>query len=180
MRLQSQKHQSQWEESVDQREVREDLQRVKGSDRIQINNILAAACITILSVLLGLSSKKFSNWLVIQLAAATPLLVTSSLAYAKVSYRDMKEYPIWDRLGWTTLSLGYIMLLNALTIMLYTSNYSVASWWFVGATILLFVVYSALDVRANKKRLKEKGWKLGFYLALIFLGAVLPIAARWA
>jgi L-asparagine transporter-like permease len=179
MRLQSQKHQSQWEESVDQRKVREDLQRVKGSDRIQINNILAAACITILSVLLGLSGKKFSNWLVIQLAAAIPLLITSSLAYAKVSYRDMKEYPIWDRLGWTTLSLGYIMLLNALTIMLFTSNYPVASWWFAGATILLFVVYSVLDVRANKKRLKEKGWKLGFYLALIFLGAILPIAARW-
>ncbi len=159
--------------------MRQDLGRGKGSDRIQINNILAAASITILSVLLGLSGKKFSDWMVIQLAAATPLLVTSSLAYAKTGYRNLREYPIWDHLGWTTLSLGYIMLLNALTIMLYTSNYSVASWWFVGTTILLFVVYSVLDIMANTKRLKEKGWKLGFYLALMFLGAILPIVAGW-
>jgi small-conductance mechanosensitive channel len=159
--------------------MREDLRRGKGSDRIQINNILAAACITILSVFLGLSGKKFSDWMVVQLAAATPLLVTSSLAYAKASYRDLREYPIWDYLGWTMLSLGYIMLLNALAIMLYTSGYSVASWWFVGATILLFMAYSVLDVKANKKRLKEKGWKLGFYLASMFLGAILPIVAGW-
>ncbi|MBU1751038.1 MAG: hypothetical protein KKA73_25425 [Chloroflexi bacterium] len=157
----------------------QDLIRVKGSDRIQINNILAAACITILSVLLGLSGQQFSDWMVIQLAVAIPLLVTSSLAYAKVSYRDAKEYPIWDSLGWATLSLGYIMILNALTIILYTSSYSTASWWFVGTAALLFVAYSALDVKANRKRLREKGWKLGFYLALMFLGGVLPMLAGW-
>jgi hypothetical protein len=125
--------------------MRQDLWRGKGSDRIQINNLLAAASITILSVLLGLSGKKFSDWMVIQLATATPLLVTSSLAYAKTGYRDSREYPIWDYLGWTTLSLGYIILLNALAIMLYTSNYPVASWWFVGTTILLFVVFRFVD-----------------------------------
>jgi len=48
-----------------------------------------------------------------------------------------------------SIALGYIMLLNALAIMLYTSGYSVASWWFVGATILLFMAYSVLDVKAN-------------------------------
>ena len=161
------------------KDKRERLSRVKGSDRIQINNILAAACVTILSVLLGLSGVQFSAWMVVQLALATPLLVTSSLAYAKTGYRDAKEYSVWDSLGWATLSLGYIMLLNALAIMLYTTSYSAASWWFIGVTILLFVVYSVLDVRASKKRLKEKSWKLGFYLALMFLGAILPMLAGW-
>jgi len=161
------------------KDKREELSRVKGSDRIQINNILAAACVTILSVLLGLSGVQFSAWMVVQLALATPLLVTSSLAYAKTGYRDAREYPVWDSLGWATLSLGYVMLLNALAIMLYTTSYSAASWWFIGVTILLFVVYSVLDVRASKKRLKEKSWKLGFYLALMFLGAILPMLAGW-
>jgi hypothetical protein len=161
------------------KDKREELSRVKGSDRIQINNILAAACVTILSVLLGLSGVQFSAWMVVQLALATPLLVTSSLAYAKTGYRDAREYHVWDSLGWATLSLGYVMLLNALAIMLYTTNYSAASWWFIGVTILLFVVYSVLDVRASKKRLKEKSWKLGFYLALMFLGAILPMLAGW-
>ena len=153
--------------------------RQKGSDRIQINNILAAACIAILSVLLGLSGQAFSGWMVFQLAAATPLLVTSSLAYAKLCYRDIAEYPTWDTLGWITLSLGYIMLLNTLAIMLYTGGYVAASWWFMGATALLFVVYSVIDVILRKKRLKEKAWKLGFYLGLMFCGAALPMLAGW-
>ena len=156
-----------------------DWVRAKGSDRIQINNILAAASIAILSVLLGLSGQTFSAWMVIQLAAPTPLLVTSSMAYAKIGYRDAKEYPLWDTLGWLTLSLGYIMILNALTIMLYTSSHAAATWWFVGVNVLVYVAYSTLDVIAKHKRLAEKAWKLSFYLALMFLGAVLPILARW-
>jgi hypothetical protein len=63
--------------------------------------------------------------------------------------------------------------------MLYDSSYSAAAWWFTGANVLLFVVYSGLGVKANKKRMKEKAWKLGFYLALMFLGAGLPILAGW-
>ena len=161
------------------KEELKDLSRAKGSDRIQINNILAAACVTILSVLLGLSGQQFSTWIVVQLAAATPLLVTSSLAYAKLSYRDAKEYYLWDNLAWITLSLGYIMLLNSLAVMLYTTKHSVASWCFIGVTVSLFLVYSALDVVAKRQRLKEKTWKLGVYLALIFFGSVLPILVGW-
>jgi hypothetical protein len=161
------------------KQAQEESLRVMGSDRIQINNILAAACIAILSVLLGLSGERFSEWMVIQLAAATPLLVTSSLAYANISFRDIKEYPIWDNLGWVTMSLGYIMLLNVLTLMLYASGYSAAAWWFMSITILSFVIYSALGVKANKERVQEKAWKLMFYLALMLLGAGLPILAGW-
>jgi hypothetical protein len=156
------------------------LIRVKGTDRIQIINILAAACIAILSVLLGLSGQRFSGWMIVQLAVATPLLVTSSLAYAKVGYRDVNEYPIWDGLGWATLSLGYIMTLNALAIMLHTSGYVGAYWWFIGTTVFLYVTYSMLDVVARKDRLREKAWKLMVYLVLIFAGAALPILAGWA
>jgi hypothetical protein len=153
--------------------------RIKGSDRIQINNILAAACTAILSVLLGLSGTRFSGWMVVQLAAATPLLITSSLAYAKLGYRDVKEYPIWDTMGWVTLSLGYNMLLNSLAIMLYNSGYAAVCWWFIGIILALFITYSVADIVAKKKRWKEKTWKLAFYLALIGLGAVLPILAGW-
>ena len=156
-----------------------DLVRAKGSDRIQINNILAAASVTILSVLLGLAGQRFSGWMLLQLAAATPLLVTSSLAYAKITYRDMREYSLWDNLGWATLSLGYIMLLNALAIMLFSGGYAAVSWWFVGATAALFATYSIVDVAANKKRLKEKAWKLAAYLGLMFLGSVLPMLVGW-
>lgn len=153
--------------------------RTKGSDRIQINNILGAAAIAILSVLLGLSGQRLPAWMLFQLATATPLFVTSSLAYAKVGYRPESEYAVWDALGWATMSVGYIMLLNSLMLMLYASTHRAVSWWFLGATVLLFASYSGLDVIVNRKRLGEKAWKLAFYLALLFCGSVLPILAGW-
>jgi len=125
------------------------------------------------------SFRESPSWMVIQLAVATPMLVTSSLAYAKIGYRDMKEYDTWDNLGWVTLSLGYVMLLNAVAIFLHTTTYTAASWWFILIAVSLFVVYSVLDVRASRKRLREKAWKLVFYLVVMFFGAALPILAGW-
>ena len=149
--------------------------RIKGSDRIQINNILSAVCVGVLSILLALSGSQLSAWTIGQLAFAIPCLVTSSLAYAKICYRPSDEYRAWDRLGWVTHSVGYIMILNAMGIMLYRSDYPAISWGFIALTIILFVAYSTLDVIARKSRLKEKGLKLGFYLLSLFLGSVLPL-----
>lgn len=155
----------------------EEYVRIKGSDRIQINNILSAVCVGVLSILLGLSTSALSGWEVSQLALAIPFLVTSSLAYAKLCYRPSNEYRIWDKLGWITHSLGYIMILNAIAIMLYRSNFPVIAWGFIAITGLLFTVYSVLDIIANKKRFREKGLKLGFYLLYILFGAIVPIFA---
>jgi hypothetical protein len=71
------------------------------------------------------------------------------------------------------------MLLNSLMLMLYASTHRAVSWWFLGATVLLFASYSGLDVIVNRKRLAEKAWKLAFYLALLFCGSVLPILGGW-
>jgi hypothetical protein len=109
-----------------------------------------------------------------QLAMAVPLFVTSSLAYSKVCYR-IGEHRIWDPLGWFTHSIGYIMILNAMTILIYRSNYHSVAWLFAAVVIFLFFVYSAMDVIAKRRRLFEKVFKLLFYLLLLFLGSILPI-----
>lgn len=155
----------------------EEYVKIKGSDRIQINNILSAVCIGALSILLGLSSDELSGWTVGQLALAVPCLVTSSLAYAKICYRPSDEYRVWDRLGWVTHSLGYIMILNAVGIMLYRRSFPAIAWGFITVATSLFVVYSVLDIAARKQRLGEKGLKLGLYLLSFLLGSILPILA---
>lgn len=152
----------------------EDRFKIRGSDRIQINNLLCAVSITILAVILSLSRLGVSEWIIIQLAITIPCLVTSSLAYAKMAYRPDEEYHLWDNLGWATHSLGYILILNALIIMLHR-QYPAAAWILIGVTVSLFVLYSGLDVLAKRKRLKEKAAKLSFYLLLMFIGAILPI-----
>lgn len=163
---------------VKPRELEERL-KIRGSDRIQINNFLGAISIATLSVLLSLSKPGTFGWIFAQLAVAIPCFITSSLAYAKMTYRGNDEYYIWDNLGWVTHTLGYIMILNALTIMLY-QRYTSIAWIFIGVTILLFLIYSVLDVLAKRRRLKEKGLKLSFYIVLIFIGAILPILMGWA
>ncbi len=156
-----------------------DSLRMKGSDRIQVNNILAAAAITVLSVLLSFSDRPYSPWIVIQLATATPMLVTSSLAYAKLSYRQDREFARWDMLGWATLSLGYIMILNAVGLLLHTRGYPESASAFLTASMALFIVYTGVDLYCSRKRLKEKAVKLTIYAVCLFLGSALPILANW-
>jgi small-conductance mechanosensitive channel len=156
-----------------------DYRSKKGSDRIQINNILCAVCVAALSVLLGISRSKLSSWTIGQLAIAIPLLVTSSLCYAKVGYRSSDEARRWDTFGWLTHSLGYAAVLNATGTMLYRSGFRQVTWVFVAVVLSLFLIYSFVDVHAKRHRLNEKVLKLLFYLALLFVGLVLPILAGW-
>jgi small-conductance mechanosensitive channel len=148
----------------------------KGNNRIQINNILSAVCIGALSVLLAISSDRLSPGAVGQLAIAIPCLVTSSLSYSKITYRREEEHAIWDWLGWVTHSIGYALIINALAIMAYNSNYSGIAWLFLGVNTVLFTTYSIVDVAAKSNRLVEKVWKLVFYISLLIAGSVIPIA----
>ncbi len=149
--------------------------KAKGSDRIQVNNVLSAVCIGILSVLLSLSSENLGTWVLGQLAIAIPCLITSSLAYSKTAYRSLNEYKTWDILAWLTHSIGYLLVVNSVALLAYANNHSLTYGLFIGATAILFVAYSIIDITLKKKRLKEKLIKLTFYLALLFGGSVLPI-----
>ena len=153
------------------------LAKVKGSDRIQINNILAAACVTVLSVVLSVHRWHHSTWMVLQLAAATPMLVTSSLAYAKIGYRASEECRSWDRLGWLTHTLGYVMILNAVALLLHSKVSTSASLCLIAICLCLFTVYSAMDIHLDRLRWKEKAAKLVLFFGLMVLGAILPISA---
>jgi hypothetical protein len=136
-------------------------------------------CVAALSVLLSVSIGKPSAWTIGQLAVAIPFLVTSSLSYAKVSYRKSHEAARWDTLGWIGHSVGYTAILNSTGILLYDRGFARVAWIFLAVVVLLFLTYSILDVHAKRKRFKEKLLKLLFYFSLIFIGLVLPIMAGW-
>lgn len=157
----------------------EERQRTKGSDRILINTMLAAVSIAALAVMLDSKEHKLNAWSIAQLAMSIPFLITSSLAYAKTCYRHDDEYYTWDVLGWFGHSVGYIMMLNAIAIILYSTNYKGTAWLYLLVIISLYITYSVIDIMAQKYRLREKGSKLLFYLLLIFIGSVLPILIGW-
>jgi hypothetical protein len=153
--------------------------KAKGSDRIQVNNVLSAACVAILSILLSVSDARLSTWVIAQLAVAVPCLVTSSLAYAKMIYRPDSEFGVWDTLAWATHSLGYLLVLNSVALLAYVNYHGGAAAILLVATVILFVTYSLIDILLKRSRLWEKTWKLLAYLALLFAGSVLPMAAGW-
>jgi len=70
-------------------------------------------------------------------------------------------------------------MLNAVAIILYSTNYKGTAWLYLLVIISLYITYSVIDTMAKKYRLKEKGLKLLFYLLLIFVGSVLPILIGW-
>jgi len=148
----------------------------KGTNRIQVNNILSAVCIGVLSFLL-FSNIRINPWVVGQLSIAVPLLITSSLAYAKVCYRH-QEAKYWDMFGWLTHSVGYVMILNSITIYIYEQSESRVAWLFVIMVVILFIFYSFLDIILKRKRLVEKVLKLLFYLLLLLAGSIMPILLK--
>lgn len=152
----------------------------KGSDRIQINNLLAAVCVGSVSILLTLKTEFSTKSLVLlQFAFSIPALVSSSLAYAKVSYRKKAEYIIWDRLGWIFHSFGYILILNAIGLLLHGYGFIYPSLLFITFTVFVFVIYSCVDIFLDVSRWKEKLFKLFLYVLFIFCGFILPLVLRW-
>jgi hypothetical protein len=154
--------------------------RQKGSERIQINNFLGAVCIGVLSVLLGLADTRSGAWVIALIGIAIPCFLTSSLAYAKTTYRPDDEYVKWDRLGWWGHTIGYVLVLDALAVLMFRNGYVALAWLFVGVAVLSLLVYSAVDLSSHSYRLPRRLWRLAAHVGLIGLGFVLPIALGWA
>jgi hypothetical protein len=150
----------------------------KGANRIQVNNILSAICLAALSVLLG-TGEHITPWAIGQLAMAIPLLVSSSLAYAKLCYRS-DEWWYWDTLGWFTHSAGYLMILNATFLLMARKGYPDTAYLFLGVSVGTFVLYSLVDAVLKPHRWLEKTWKLLLHVSALFAGSLLPLLAGWA
>lgn len=144
---------------------------LKGSQRIQVNNILAAISIALIPILITDSStKKISDWIMVQLSASIPLLITSSLFYTKCCYRPQKEYDWWNSAAMITHSLGYFGIINSTALLMYYHGYTTASWSLIIAVVISLLCYSAIDVFLKPTRFIEKLLKLIFYLLTIRVG----------
>jgi hypothetical protein len=157
----------------------DDDKRVKGSNRIQMNNNLTAVSLVIVSILLTTDKISVGAVALSQLAIAIPCLATSSLAYAKLCFRDVGEYKLWNWLGWFTHSVGYLAILNSFTLMLAKSNHESIAWLFLGVIIFLHILYFVLNVIGKVTRWKLSGLKLFFYASILFFGAALPMIKGW-
>jgi hypothetical protein len=153
--------------------------RIKGSNRIAINGLLSAVSLAVISMLL-VDKIRVSPWIVGQLSTAIPLLVTSSLAYEKLAYRSsVKEQKAWDRVGRICHSIGYLFVINALVLQLYSFGYGYAAYATLVVVVALHLLTLVTKIAVGEDRRAVAVRRFLLYLATISLGSAGPIIAGW-
>jgi hypothetical protein len=128
---------------------------------------------TVLSIIWAFNSEKISTAIIFQMVIAIPLILFASLSYAKLGYE--RNHTIWDRFGWFTNNIGYLLFLNAtgLMVVAFSSRFvGIIYFWFV---IFLAVLYYVFNIISQKGSFKEHFWKLVLWVALVVVGGLLQI-----
>lgn len=145
----------------------------KAEARLHINSFLMGSLFTVLALLWTFSSEKISSAITLQLVLAIPLILFASLSYAKTGYERM--HTIWDRFGWITNNIGYILFLNSTGLMVIAFSSKIIGLIYFGVVIFLTFTYYILNIISQPGTLKEHISKLILWLVLISLFGILPI-----
>ncbi|RJO60117.1 hypothetical protein C4544_07210 [candidate division WS5 bacterium] len=110
----------------------------------------------------------------IQIVLAIPLLFSSIFARSRSVYIG-KDTVVWNTYGFICFLIAYALLVNSVGILLSIfANHNTASI-FLLANILLAGIYSLLEVREKKERLKERVWKDGLFVIILILLGLFPV-----
>jgi hypothetical protein len=144
----------------------------KAEARLHINSFLMGGLLTVLALIWTFNPDKFSIMIIAQLVMAIPLILFASLSYAKMGYE--RSHVIWDRFGWITTNLGYLLFLNATGLILAEFSFRILTFLYFGLIILLSVLYYSLNIISQPGTLKEHLSKLILFIIVITLGGIVP------
>lgn len=146
----------------------------KAAAKININNILMAACLAVLTILWSFSPERAHPAALAQLVFAIPLLYVSSIAYTKIAYRD--EVKWWDYLGWFTSTTATAGILNVFGILVHTLGYGAMALAYYLLTWALLLVYTLINMRYHPHAIGIKLFKFFYFVALQFaFGLLVPL-----
>lgn len=146
----------------------------KSQSRIQLNIFLLTAAFTVFFFIISLKEELlFYKIFLIQLISSIPFLLTSTLSYAKVSYRE--KIKRWDRLGWISFIIGYAFLLNSIGILVGNIISLSISLIFFGISWALTIIYSLIDISYEKTVWKERVIKDSVFILLQIIFGVLVV-----
>ena len=144
----------------------------KASAKVTINSFMMGSLFFIFTLIWTLNPQKFSLFIVAQIVLAIPLLFVSSLAYAKIGYREQTK--LWDTFGWFTNNTGTIFILNAVGLMTITVSRELALLYFA-TIVVLMAMYSSINLIHKPTALWEKFFKFLFFVAILSLGGIAPL-----
>ncbi len=145
----------------------------KAEARLHINSFLMGSLFTVLSIIWTFNSEKITMAITLQMVLAIPLILFASLSYAKTGYE--RSHKIWDRFGWFTNNLGYLLFLNATGLMVIAFSSKIVGIIYFGLLIVLVSMYYILNIISQPGTFKEHFWKLILWIIAILLGGILPI-----
>ena len=151
-----------------------DNNHAKAANRIALNTRLLAVLITVFFLTINLKKELLmQKILAVQFILPIPLLVTSILAYSKVSYRE--KIARWDKLGFITFILGYAFLSNVIGILIGNIIGKTVALIFFAATWIFALIYSAVDISYDKSVMKERLIKDGAFILIQLIFGVLVV-----
>lgn len=144
----------------------------KATMKVTINSIMMGCLFFVLTLIWTIDPLKFNTYTILQIILAVPLLYVSSLANSKIGIS--KKVVMWEALGWFTNTIGSIFILNAVGLMTAVFYKNIAFAYFF-LTIILMLIYSAININYYPEEFKEKIFKLSMFLVVMLLGGVLPL-----
>jgi len=145
----------------------------KAEARLHINSFLMGGLLTVLALILTFSPEKFSPIVIGQIVLAIPLILFASLSYAKIGYE--RNHKIWDRFGWITTNIGYLLFLNATGLILSAFTFVILTWIYFSLLLVLSILYYTLNIISQPGTFKEHLTKMILFIIIIFLGGILPL-----
>ena len=151
------------------------LKQGKSNDRILMNTSLIVVAFTAFALIVTLQAQLLVAHYVLtmQLVLAIPLLLTSTLANAKLAYTRHAGH--WETLAWATFVFGYGFLLNVVGILIFLLIGLFPAALFFGVNIFLTLVYSAVEISYNRKAMARRLFKDLVFILILFVFGVVPL-----
>jgi hypothetical protein len=149
------------------------INQIKGSNKVLINLTLLGICFTIFTFIATINPVLLKNdLLAIQLVLSIPFFMSAILIQSKISC--LTDASRWRNMGFLTFIIAYGFLINAVGLMLsfFTSSLLVSVFFIVN--IFLSIMYSEIEISADKDLFREKLYRDSVFIAIMILGGLLP------
>jgi len=147
----------------------------KASAKVALSSTMVGALFFILTLILTIGPKQFDSFILFQIVLAIPFLFVSILTYSKTAY--WKDTFLWDTIGWFSVNIGNGFVLNAVGLMMATSDRVLAFLYF-GTLSFLMLLYSIINIYYSNQ-IVVKLFKYLFFLSILLIGGILPLTI-WA
>ena len=139
----------------------------KASVRVTIASMLIGICFTVFALVWAFDRNvKLNHFIMSQLIFAMPILYYSTTAYSKLGYK--KNAGLWNKFAVVTFIIGYSLIINAIGIMIYVADLFINAILFFVLVWLLDIIYSICEIAEDRKNLRERIVKTGFFILATF------------